>query len=50
MNTILSISEDGGELEFEIAVLQGTLRFDVLVNFRTASGTALGIDHYINSQ
>ena len=42
MNTDLSIFEDGGDLEFEIAVLDGNLRFDVLINFATASGAALG--------
>ena len=42
MNTSLEISEGGGNLEFEIAVLQGTLHFDVLVNFATANDTALG--------
>ena len=43
VNTVLSISEDGGDLEFEIEVLRGNLRFDVLVNFATANGVALGI-------
>ena len=42
VNTDLSISEDGGDLRFEIAVLQGTLRIDVPVNFATDNGTALG--------
>ena len=50
VNTNLSISENGGELEFEIAVLDGNLRFDVLVNFATANGTALGIQHCIHSR
>ena len=43
VDTTLSISENGGELEFEIAVLDGTLRFDVPVDFATADGAALGI-------
>ena len=47
VNTALSITEDGGDLEFEIAVRRGTLRFDVLVDFATANGAALGISHYI---
>ena len=42
VNTDLSISEDGGDLHFEIAVLQGTLRINVLVNFATDNGAALG--------
>ena len=50
VNTNLSISENGGELEFEIAVLDGTLRFDVPVSFATANGTALGIQYCIHSQ
>ena len=50
MNTILNISENGGELEFEIAVLDGNLRFNVPVNFATADGAALGIQHCIHSQ
>jgi hypothetical protein len=49
VNTSLSISEDGGDLEFEIAVLSGVLRFDVLVNFATADGVAIGIEHCIHS-
>jgi hypothetical protein len=49
VNTNLSILENGGDLEFEIAVLQGDLRFDVLVNFATANGAALGIEHCIHS-
>ena len=43
VNTDLSISEDGGDLNFEIAVLQGTLRIDVPVNFVTDNNSALGI-------
>ena len=50
VNTNLNISENGGELEFEIGVLDGDLRFDVLVNFATANGAALGIEHCIHSQ
>ena len=50
VGTNLSISENGGELEFEIAVLDGTLRFDVLVNFATDYGPALGIEHCIHSR
>ena len=52
VDTILSISENGGELEFDIAVLDGNLCFDidVPVNFATADGTALGIEHCIHSQ
>ena len=50
VDTILSISENGGELEFEIAVLDGNLRFDVPVDFTTADGAALGIQHYIYSR
>ena len=46
VNTALSITEDGGDLEFEIAVRQGTLRFDVLVDFATTNDTALGISQY----
>ena len=42
MNTDLSISEDGGELEFEIAVLQGKLHTNVPVDFATADGSASG--------
>ena len=42
MNTNLSISEDEGELEFEIAVLQGNLRINVPVDFATADGSASG--------
>ena len=42
VNTDLSISEDGGDLRFEIAVLQGTLRIDVPINFATDNGAALG--------
>ena len=42
VNTDLNISEDGGDLSFEIAVLQGTLQIDVPVNFTTDNGTALG--------
>ena len=42
VNTDLSISEDGGELEFKIAVLQGNLRITVPVNFATADGSASG--------
>ena len=49
VNTNLNISENGGELEFEIAVLDGDLRFDVLVNFATDDGAALGIEHGIHS-
>ena len=48
VNTSLSISENGGELEFEIAVLDGDLRFDVPVNFATDNGTALGIQYCIH--
>ena len=43
VNTNLNISENGGELEFKIAVVDGTLHSDVLVNFATDNGTALGI-------
>ena len=42
VNTNLSISEDGEALEFDIAVLQGDLRFNVLVDFTTDDGSALG--------
>ena len=42
VNTDLSISEDGGELQFEIALLQGTLRINVSVNFATDDGAASG--------
>ena len=49
VNTNLSISENVGELEFEIGVLDGVLRFDVLVNFATVNGAALGIQHCIHS-
>ena len=48
VDTILSISENGGELEFEIAVLDGDLRFNVPVNFATDNGAALGIEHCIH--
>ena len=47
MNTNLEISEDEGDLEFMIAVLEGNLRFDVLVNFATANGAALGRSLYL---
>ena len=50
VDTSLSISENGGELEFEIAVLDGTLRFNVLVNFATADDAALGIEYCIHSR
>ena len=49
VDTILSISENGGELEFEIAVLDGNLRFDVPVDFATANGAALGIYRTLHS-
>ena len=49
VNTNLSISENVGELEFEIGVLDGDLCFDVLVNFATDNGAALGIQHCIHS-
>ena len=45
VNTNLDISENGGQLEFEIAVLDGTLHFDVLINFATENSDALGIEH-----
>ena len=47
MNTNLNVFEDGGELEFEIAVLDGDLCYDVLVNFLTDNGAALGIQQFI---
>ena len=47
MNTSLEISEGGRNLEFEIAVLWGTLRFDVPVDFATANDTALGRSLYL---
>ena len=47
VNTALSITEDGGDLEFEIAVRHGTLHFDVLMDFATINDTALGISCYI---
>ena len=50
VNPILNISENGGELEFEIAVLDGNLHVDVPVNFATDNGTALGIEHCIHSR
>ena len=46
MSTSLQISEGGGALEFVIAVLNGTLRFDVPVDFATANDTALGSSLY----
>ena len=42
VNTNLSISEDGGDLRFEIAVCNGTLRINVTANFATDNGSALG--------
>ena len=42
VSTDLSISEDGGELQFEITLLQGTLRTNVSVNFATDDGSASG--------
>jgi hypothetical protein len=48
VNTNLNISENGGDLEFEIAVLEGDLHFDVVVNFATANGAAIGIEHCIH--
>ena len=50
VDTTLSISENGGEIEFEIAVLDGNLRFDVSVDFATADGAALGIQYCIYSR
>ena len=47
-NTDLSISEDGGDLRFEIAVLSGTLRINVPVNFATDNGAALGKSHCLS--
>jgi hypothetical protein len=49
VNTNLNISEDGGDLEFEIAIFDGDLHFDVLVNFATANSSALGIKYCIYS-
>jgi hypothetical protein len=49
VNTNLSILENGGDLEFEIAVLEGDLRFNVLVNFAMANSAALGIKYCIYS-
>ena len=48
MNTDLNISENGGELEFEISVLQGNLRINVPVDFATADGSASGRSMSIN--
>ena len=50
VDTILSISENGGELKFDITVLDGNLCFHVPVNFATADGAALGIEDCIHSQ
>ena len=48
VNTDLSISEDGGDLHFEITVLRGILRIDVPVYFATDNNSALGRLVYCN--
>ena len=43
LNTVLSVSEESGPLNFDIGVRQGILRISVGVNFTTDDGSAQGM-------